>query len=186
MRGARPRNIKVVDRDLVLRELNVVTEPTGSRAIEVNRPYLGDAGGENPRTVLVTFWVAVPAKTKPREFFEFLQQQGYLRIWLNGEIVRVDTDAKVERLGARVQVLQDRIAVTEGNRTRLTEAIETALRFGKGKINVIPLSENAQRSRPNAQRPTPNQSAIRDPQSELPFSTGWHCAHCDLDVRPPT
>src|SRR5213076_2762577 len=21
---------------------------------------------------------------------------------------------------------------------------------------------------------------------ELPFSTGWHCAHCDLDIRPPT
>src|SRR5437016_14163970 len=37
-------------------------------------------------TVLVTFWVAVPAKTEPRQFFEFLQQQGYLRIWLNGEI----------------------------------------------------------------------------------------------------
>ncbi|HEY2138929.1 MAG TPA: excinuclease ABC subunit A, partial [Chthoniobacterales bacterium] len=22
--------------------------------------------------------------------------------------------------------------------------------------------------------------------SEIPFSTGWHCAHCDLDIRPPT
>src|SRR5205814_523355 len=21
---------------------------------------------------------------------------------------------------------------------------------------------------------------------EFPFSTGWHCAHCDLDIRPPT
>src|SRR5205823_357586 len=97
--------------------------------------------GEKTPTVLVTFWVAVPAKTKPREFFEFLQQQGYLRILLNGEIVRVDNNAKVERLGARVQVIQDRITVTEENRARLTEAIETALRFGKGKINVIAISE---------------------------------------------
>ena len=30
------------------------------------------------------------------------------------------------------------------------------------------------------------QSAIRNPQSELPFSTGWHCPHCDIDIRPPT
>src|SRR5256712_306074 len=22
--------------------------------------------------------------------------------------------------------------------------------------------------------------------SDRPFSTGWHCAHCDLDIRPPT
>src|SRR5437660_1991654 len=21
---------------------------------------------------------------------------------------------------------------------------------------------------------------------QLPFSTGWHCAHCDIDIRPPT
>src|SRR2546421_4446136 len=39
-------------------------------------------------TVLITFWVSVPPKTKPLEFFEFLQQQGYLRVWLNGEVVR--------------------------------------------------------------------------------------------------
>ena len=99
-----------------------------------------DDGCGNAKTILITFWVAVPAKTKARDFFQFLQQQGYLRIWLNGEIIRVDSDAKIERLGARVQVIQDRIAVGEENRARLTEGIETALRFGKGKINVIPLS----------------------------------------------
>src|SRR5437868_4855281 len=145
--------------------------PNRSRGIEVNRPNLEPA---NKNTVLITFWVSVPPKTKPRDFFEFLQQQGYLRIWLNGEIVRVDSNPNVERLGARVQVVQDRIAINEQNRTRLTEAIETALRFGKGKVNVIATSE------------TGNLSAIRDPQSEIPFSTGWHCPHCDLDIRPPT
>src|SRR5690242_826544 len=126
--------------------------------------------GETTATGLITFWVAVPSKTKPREFFEFLQQQGYLRIWLSGEIVRVDSDAKIERLGGRVQVIQDRITITEENRARLIEAIETAIRFGKGKINVIPVSSDSPLS-------------TLTPQ---PFSTGWHCAHCDLDVRPPT
>jgi excinuclease ABC subunit A len=121
--------------------------------------------GPDP-TVLITFWVAVPAKTEPRAFFDFIQQQGYLRVWIDDEIVRVDTDKKIKRLGARVQVIQDRITISETNRARLIEAIETALRFGKDKINVIPL-----------------------PPSSLlphPFSTGWHCAHCDLDIRPPT
>jgi excinuclease ABC subunit A len=114
--------------------------------------------------VLITFWVAVPPKTEPREFFQFLQQQGYLRVWLNGEVVRVDTDQEVTRLGARVQVIQDRINVTPENRSRLAEAIEIALRFGKDRINVIELAT----------------------KKEHPFSTGWHCAHCDRDIRPPT
>src|SRR5205807_902038 len=126
---------------------------------------LKDLSGQN---VLITFWVAVPAKTEPRAFFDFIQQQGYLRVWIDNEIVRVDAEKKIKRLAARVQVIQDRIAVSEANRARLVEAIETALRFGKDKINVIPID------------PHP---ASRIPH---PFSTGWHCAHCDLDIRPPT
>src|SRR5437870_7854800 len=47
-------------------------------------------GCQNSASVLITFWVAVPPKTDPREFFQFLQQQGYLRIWLSGEVVRLD------------------------------------------------------------------------------------------------
>jgi excinuclease ABC subunit A len=123
------------------------------------------------KSVLITFWVRVPAKTEPREFFNFLQQQGYLRVWIDNEIVRVDVDPKIKRLGARVQVIQDRITVDEANRARLVESIETGLRFGKGKINVIAISESSQPSTLNYQ---------------LPFSTGWHCAHCDIDIRPPT
>src|SRR5437016_6598676 len=133
---------------------------------------LRECAGDN---VLITFWITVPVKTKPRDFFDFLQQQGYLRVWIDNEIVRVDAEPKIKRLGVRVQVIQDRVAVSEENHARLVEAIETALRFGKGKINVI--------SSPG------KKSGIRDPQptvEELPFSTGWHCAHCDLDIRPPT
>src|SRR5437588_728488 len=88
---------------------------------------LKDLSGQN---VLITFWVAVPAKTEPRTFFDFVQQQGYLRVWIDNEIVRVDSDKKIKRLGARVQVIQARLAISETNRARLVEAIETALRFG--------------------------------------------------------
>jgi excinuclease ABC subunit A len=145
---------------------NAVEGPRG-RSIDSPRTpstAVATATSAQDDTVLITFWVAVPPKTEPRAFFDFIQQQGYLRVWIDNEIVRVDSDKKIKRLGARVQVIQDRIAISETNRTRLVEAIETALRFGKDKINVIPLSERPQ----------------------LPFSTGWHCAHCDLDIRPPT
>ena len=117
------------------------------------------------KSVLITFWVAVPAKTEPRTFFEFLQQQGYLRVWIDNEVVRVDDDPKkIKRLGARVQVIQDRISINQEDRARLVEALETALRFGKGKVNIVDLEAKA----------------------EHPFSTGWHCPHCDIDIRPPT
>jgi excinuclease ABC subunit A len=140
-----------------------------SRTGKVNRPYLK---GSTERTVLITFWVSVPAKTEPRKFFEFLQQQGYLRVRIENEIIRVNSDPKkIKRLGPRVQVIQDRITINDENRARLVEAIETALRFGKGRVNIISLVLGSQLSTLN---------------SQLPFSTGWHCAHCDIEIRPPT
>ena len=129
------------------------------------------------KNVLITFWVAIPAKTAPHAFFDFLQQQGYLRVWIDNEIVRVDADPKIKRLGARVQVIQDRITVRPENRPRLVEAIETALRFGKGKVNVIPLLTS------HSSPITAHGSPIAD--QSLPFSSGWHCAYCDIDIRPP-
>ncbi len=117
-------------------------------------------------TVLVTFPVAVPAGEKPAAFFEFLQAQGYLRVWLNGSVVRVDEPlpAALKWLPARVAVLQDRVAVTKENRARLSEAIETALRFGKGRVAIVTTGDGR----------------------EFPFSSGWHCPRCDLDIAPPT
>ena len=110
------------------------------------------------KNVLITFWIVVPAKTAPRAFFDFLQQQGYLRVWIDNEVVRVDADPTIKRLGARVQVIQDRVAVTEENRTRLIEAIETALRFGKGQVNVIRFAENVQRPTLNTQHSADHRS----------------------------
>ena len=116
------------------------------------------------KTLLVAFGVPVPPKTKPADFFEFLQQQGYLRVWLGSQIVRTDEVPPAGRLPARVQVIQDRVEITPANRTRLAEAVENALRLGADKLSVV------------------------DPDSgeEHPFSSGWHCAHCDAGIRPPS
>jgi excinuclease ABC subunit A len=113
-------------------------------------------------TLLVTFGVPTPPGTKPADFFDFLKQQGYLRVWLGGEIVRVDEPVKSLKLPPIVPVIQDRVAVNEEGRSRLTEAIEIALRFGKGKV------------------------AVQGTSAPQPFSTGWHCAHCDIEITPPT
>ena len=179
-------------------------ETAKSIADEVMR----ECAGQN---ILLTFWVGVPAKTEPADFFNFLQQQGYLRVWIDGQVMRTDAAPKSTRLGARVQVIQDRITISAENRGRLTEAIEIALRFGKDRINVIPapevgnvthparsskenpaaglsLRDGLERATPNAQRSSKRVAASNQPSTleHRPFSTGWHCAHCDIDIRPPT
>src|SRR4051812_38302164 len=112
-------------------------------AKSIAHEVLRDCANKN---ALITFWVSVPAKTEPKQFFEFLQQQGYLRVWIDNEVVRVDVDPKKSlRLGARVQVIQDRIEIADKNRARVVEALETALRFGKGKVNIVLIAESGNR-----------------------------------------
>ena len=114
------------------------------------------------RQVLVTFGIPVPAGTVPGDFFDFLRHQGYLRVWLRGKAMRTDEPAEVDRLPAIVPVIQDRLTISLENRPRLREAAEAAFRFGSGKIQVI----------------------CQD--SVHPFSTGWHCPHCDIAIRLPS
>ena len=116
------------------------------------------------KQVLITFGVPAPAGTKVAAFFDFLRQQGYLRVWINDQVIRTDEPPKRLRLPALVMVIQDRIEVSKANRSRLGEAVESALRLGSGKIKVLEPAGG----------------------TEHPFSSGWHCPHCDIDIRPPS
>ncbi|MBU3665861.1 MAG: excinuclease ABC subunit A [Chthoniobacterales bacterium] len=115
------------------------------------------------RTLLVSFPVGTGdvEKRAPAQFFEFLRQQGYLRILAGKKILRAD-EPPPAALPPVVQVIQDRVPASDER--RLTEAVETALRLGKGRVLV----------------------ADAETGESVPFSSGWHCAWCDLDIRPPT
>jgi len=117
----------------------------------------------NESAVLVTFGVAAPAGTAPEDFFGFLQSQGYVRVFVFGEIFRTDQPGTFTRnLPARVDIIQDRVPANR--RSRLLESLETALRLGKGKVALIePVSGD-----------------------RLDFSSVWHCARCDASIRPPS
>jgi excinuclease ABC subunit A len=118
---------------------------------------------------MVVFPVPVPEKAQALDFAQFLQAQGFLRVWLYGEVVRVD---EAEAFGKRqlpgqVHVVQDRVTISQENAPRMSEALETALRFGKGRVTLVPVAEKTQ-------------------AQPLHFSTARHCAQCDVDLPEPT
>ncbi len=154
-------------RESVLPELRP-RDPTGNRKID-RRSSVARLRRQNCSDHVL----GCSSRRKPsrKKFFEFLQQQGYLRVWIDNEVVRVDVDSKkIKRLGARVQVIQDRIAISARKSRAPGRSDRDRAAFGKGKVNIIPIDSASQPSS----------------LSPHPFSTGWHCAHCDLDIRPPT
>ncbi|MFZ9921043.1 MAG: excinuclease ABC subunit UvrA, partial [Terrimicrobiaceae bacterium] len=117
------------------------------------------------KSLLIAFPIKAPENANPAEFFEFLSGQGYLRIWLNGKILRTDEKTSLKKLPAEILVIQDRIDLEAGTSSpRLTESIEASLRLGNDRLAVI------------------------DPATaRIDYHTsGWHCAPCDLDIRPPS
>jgi excinuclease ABC subunit A len=85
--------------------------------------------------LLVCFPIPVPPDADGAEFFTFLQQQGYQRVWFEGRVFR--TAETAPKLPATVFVIQDRLTPAPDSHARLSEAVETALRFGKGHLAVV-------------------------------------------------
>lgn len=90
---------------------------------------------------LVTFPVSIPADTPASDVLPLLNQQGYTRIYHQGETLRTDDPRSAAPWSANspstLLVVQDRLTITPRNRARLLEAIDTALTFGKGAVELI-------------------------------------------------
>jgi len=121
------------------------------------------------REVLVGFSVPMPNKPSLASAFEALKQQGFLRVWINGQLRRTDEPvSEKEKAPPLLRVVQDRAAVSTQNRARLAEAIESALRHGQGEVQIFDTTTGA------------------DPKNELRFASAWVCPYDGTRFREPT
>ena len=107
--------------------------------------------------IMVTFDVPVPERFTPAEIVALLAGQGYTRVH------REHPD--------RIEVVADRLRLGpdagSDARARAMEAIEHALKAGRGRLAVYRLD------------------AQRRARSPMRFSTTLHCAGCDIEYREP-
>ncbi len=78
-----------------------------------------------------------------RELFETIQQMGFLKVRLDGTIVDIKKGLQADRYKTHdIEIVVDRIAVTEDQKIRITESVRTALKHGKGSLMVLDESKN--------------------------------------------
>ncbi|MFQ6104750.1 MAG: excinuclease ABC subunit UvrA [Candidatus Glassbacteria bacterium] len=92
--------------------------------------------------ILVTFPVRISSELTWDTLSESLISQGFVRIVVDGRILRVDTDEKI-KLGKRksILVVVDRITVSPRIRTRLVDSLETAMSEGEGEMVIRVITE---------------------------------------------
>ncbi|MEY2466114.1 MAG: excinuclease subunit, partial [Verrucomicrobiota bacterium] len=124
---------------------------------------------------LITFDLPLSEKLSLEESLALISKQGYQRLLLKGELVRLDEIvANVAQYTSRLThltVVQDRLKPIPANRARFVEACEQAYHFGKGKLAIHEL--------------TAANSKFEIRNSKL-FSKRLHCAQCDIEYREPT
>jgi excinuclease ABC subunit A len=81
-----------------------------------------------------------------RELFAELQKAGFVRVRIDGMIVRLDDVGALEKQKKHsIELVVDRVVITRGDRGRLTDSVETSLREGKGKLMVEVAGEKVPR-----------------------------------------
>jgi len=97
----------------------------------------------------------MPKNFSEKEILGLLERQGYTRIHARSK--------------ERLEVVQDRLRVAGAEKSRVTDALEAAMKLGRGRVNVW-------------SGETPDQPAV--PLHR--FSSGLHCADCDIAYAEPT
>ncbi|MFN7561226.1 MAG: excinuclease ABC subunit UvrA [Prosthecobacter sp.] len=122
------------------------------------------------KQALILFPVPVPKNAVTADFAAFLQSQGFVRVWLYGNVIRLDDaeSLKGRKLPAQLFVVQDRVTLDPKSKSRLSEALEAALRYGKGHCAAA------------------FDQIINHKSQIISFSTDWSCADCGITLPTPT
>jgi len=82
-----------------------------------------------------------------RELFAELRKAGFVRVRIDGMIVRLeDVEALEKQKKHSIELVIDRLTINASDKGRLTDSVETALREGKGKILVEVAGEKVPRA----------------------------------------
>ena len=105
--------------------------------------------------LLVTFPVPVLKNFSEKEVLQLLEAQGYTRIH--------------QKTKDCIEVVQDRVRLSSTEKSRVMDALEAAIRVGRGRVNIYP-----------------DKSVPDTDFAPLRFSADLHCADCDIHYAETT
>ncbi len=81
-----------------------------------------------------------------RELFEQMLRQGFLRARVDGKVIDISGRPRLDRYKVHdIELVVDRVKVTEANRKRISESLDTALKQGKGNLQVFDVKKETVR-----------------------------------------
>lgn len=113
---------------------------TGEKMVRYNEAQILDLLLERfaGRKLLLLAPMVKGRKGHYRELFEQVRKQGFLRVRVDGEIVEIAPNMKLDRYKVHdIETVVDRLVVNPERRKHLKASLQTALKYGKGMIMVV-------------------------------------------------
>ncbi|MCE2395773.1 excinuclease ABC subunit UvrA, partial [Candidatus Poribacteria bacterium] len=102
-----------------------------------------------------------------REHLEDALKAGFVRARIDGQIYNLPAEIQLDRNQRHnIEIVVDRIIIKPDIRSRVAEAVETALRMGEGSL-IVSIVEG----KPEA--------------GDLLFGVDYTCVHCNISYEPP-
>ncbi|MEX0936263.1 MAG: excinuclease ABC subunit UvrA [Pirellulales bacterium] len=120
-------------------------------------------------------------KGEYRDLFVDLLKQGFVRARVDGNIVSLNDQLRLDRqMRHNIEVVVDRLVVDGQVRARLAEAVEVALNMGDGNLIVAPQSDEDEGG---DQRRRSRAGLL---PGDISLSAQYACTHCGISFQPPT
>lgn len=138
-------------------------------------------------------------KGEYKDLFQDMLRRGFLRARVDGQVVRLTDDLKLDRkMKHDIEIVIDRLKNEPKVRTRLAEAVEQALGLSEGLIVIAVEHEvpDRQREPPDREGEAPAEPAEKkarqeprppgDGHSDILLSAHYACVHCNKSYEPPS
>ena len=113
---------------------------TGEKMVKYNDQQIIDLILEkfNDKKVVVLAPKVKGRKGHYRELFEQIQKIGYSKVRVDGEILDITKDMRLDRYKIHdIEIVIDRILVTAENKNRVTDAVKLALKYGQDVMHLV-------------------------------------------------
>ncbi|HEY8942749.1 MAG TPA: excinuclease ABC subunit UvrA [Polyangiaceae bacterium] len=178
--------LRVLYASIGVQHCPICARPAGAQSAQ----QIVDAVLEEQRgkRVLVMAPVAQQRKGEHKEIFSDLRERGFVRLRVDGSIVRLDQDVpKLDKKAKHdIELVVDRVEVKASERARLADSIESALREGAGIVLIAP--DGGKERRFSERKACPDCGISFVELSPLSFSFNsplGFCAECNgLGSRP--
>ncbi|MEO2011446.1 MAG: excinuclease ABC subunit UvrA [Pirellulaceae bacterium] len=121
-------------------------------------------------------------KGEYRDLFVDLLKQGFVRARVDGRVISLGDPPPLDRqMRHHIEVVVDRL-IAGRERGRLAEAVETALKVGKGTLVIAasPVDGTIAKSR------KPKRAATDEQYDDMLLSVDYACGQCGISFEPPS